>query len=199
MLTKTPILPSSVFVVSGGAKGITAQCAIKLAQHQPCKFILIGRSQVLENEPDFAHNCLAESTLKKRIMENLFSQGEKPTPILVQKVYNEITSSREIKNTLVAIQETGATVEYISVDITDIRTLQKKLAAVKYLGTITGIIHGAGNLADKLIENKTEHDLETVYAAKVQGLENLLACVDIHQLQHLILFRNWFLREYWSD
>ena len=188
MLTQTPILPSSVFVISGGAKGITAQCTIKLAQQQPCKFILIGRSQILENEPDFAHNCLAEFTLKKRIMEYIFARGEKPTPIFVQKVYNEITSSREIKNTLAAIQETGSTVEYISVDITDIRTLQNKLASVKYLGTITGIIHGAGNLADKLIENKTERDFETVYAAKVQGLENLLACVDIHQLQHLILF-----------
>ena len=56
------------------------------------------------------------------------------------------------------------------------------------LGPITGIIHGAGTLADKRIENKTEKDFETVYAAKVHGLENLLDCVPINQLQHLILF-----------
>jgi hypothetical protein len=40
MTTTVQVSPSSVFVVSGGAKGITAQCTIKLAQQQRCKFIL---------------------------------------------------------------------------------------------------------------------------------------------------------------
>ncbi|WP_414548493.1 SDR family NAD(P)-dependent oxidoreductase [Anabaena sp. CCY 0017] len=185
MTTQTQIRPSSVFVVSGGAKGITAQCAIKIAQHQPCKFILLGRSELLEIEPAFAQDCIEEPALKKRIMENLLSQGEKPTPMSVLKIYNKIVSSREIKKTLASIQETGAQAEYISVDVTNVADLQQKLAAV---GAITGIIHGAGNLADKLIEKKTEQDFEKVYTAKVQGLENLLTCVNLEQLQHLVLF-----------
>ncbi|MEH2022990.1 SDR family NAD(P)-dependent oxidoreductase [Nostoc sp.] len=188
-MTQTAQLsPSSVFVVSGGAKGITAECTIRLAQQQPCKFILLGRSELLETEPDYAQNS-DESALKKCIMENLLSQGEKPTPMNVQKIYNKITSSREIKRTLAAIEKTGAKAEYISVDVTDTPALQEKLAnAVQHLGPITGIIHGAGNLADKLIEKKTEQDFEKVYTAKVQGLENLLACVNPNQLQHLVLF-----------
>ncbi|WGV26160.1 SDR family NAD(P)-dependent oxidoreductase [Halotia branconii] len=189
MTTLTQINPSSVFVVSGGAKGITAECTIKLAQHQPCKFILLGRSEILETEPDFADDCLEESALKKRIMENLLTQGEKPTPMSVQKIYHQIAASREIKKTLAAIQKIGAQAEYISVDVTDKLALQEKLtAAVKRTGPITGIIHGAGNLADKLIEKKTEQDFEKVYAAKVQGLENLLSCVNLNQIQHLVLF-----------
>ncbi|MBE9049539.1 SDR family NAD(P)-dependent oxidoreductase [Nostocales cyanobacterium LEGE 11386] len=185
MTTQTQVRPSSVFVVSGGAKGITAQCAIKMAQHQPCKFILLGRSQLLEIEPAFVQDCFEEPALKKRIMENLLSQGEKPTPISVQKIYNQIISSREIKKTLAAIAATGAQAEYISVDVTNVADLQQKLAAVD---GITGIIHGAGNLADKLIEKKTDQDFEKVYTAKVQGLENLLSCVNLEQLQHLVLF-----------
>ncbi|YAF94178.1 MAG: SDR family NAD(P)-dependent oxidoreductase [Nodularia sp. CChRGM 3473] len=185
MTTQTQVRPSSVFVVSGGAKGITAQCAIKMAQHQPCKFILLGRSQLLEVEPAFVHDCFEEPALKKRIMENLLSQGERPTPISVQKIYKEIVSSREIKQTLAAIAATGAQAEYISVDVTNVADLQQKLAAVD---GITGIIHGAGNLADKLIEKKTDQDFEKVYTAKVQGLENLLSCVNLEQLQHLVLF-----------
>ncbi|WP_225894162.1 SDR family NAD(P)-dependent oxidoreductase [Atlanticothrix silvestris] len=189
MTILTQINPSSVLLVSGGARGITAECTIKLAQHQPCKFILLGRSEVLKTEPDFAHDCLEESALKKRIMENLLVQGEKPTPMSVQKIYHQIASSREIKKTLAAIQETGAQAEYINVDVTDKLALQEKLAiAVKRTGSITGIIHGAGNLADKLIEKKTEQDFEKVYAAKVQGLENILYCVNLNQIQHLVLF-----------
>jgi acyl transferase domain-containing protein len=189
MTTLSQVRPSSVFVVSGGAKGITAECAIKMAQHQPCKFILLGRSEVLETEPDFARDCLSESALKKCIMENLIAQGEKPTPMSVQKIYNNIASSREIKKTLAAIEETGAKAEYLSVDVTNVADLQQKLAAiVERTGAITGIIHGAGNLADKLIEKKTEQDFEKVYTAKVQGLENLLSCINPSQLQHLVLF-----------
>ncbi|MDZ8260001.1 SDR family NAD(P)-dependent oxidoreductase [Nostoc sp. ChiQUE01b] len=184
-MTQTAQLsPSSVFVVSGGAKGITAECTIRLAQQQPGKFILLGRSELLETEPDYAQDC-DDSALKKCIMENLLSQGEKPTPMNVQKIYNKITSSREIKKTLAAIEKTGAKAEYISVDVTDTQALQEKLANI---GSITGIIHGAGNLADKLIEKKTEDDFEKVYTAKVQGLENLLACINPNQLQHLVLF-----------
>lgn len=189
MSTATQVRPSSVFVVSGGAKGITAQCAIEMAQHQPCKFILLGRSEVLEDEPDFVRNCFDESALKKLIMQNLLTQGEKPTPMSVQKVYNKIVSSREIKKTLAAIQQTGAQAEYISADVTNVVELQQKLgAAVGRLGAITGIVHGAGNLADKLIEKKTDQDFEKVYTAKVQGLENLLSCVNPSQLEHLVLF-----------
>ena len=39
------VQPSSVVLVSGGARGITAQCVVKLAERADCKFILLlGRS-----------------------------------------------------------------------------------------------------------------------------------------------------------
>jgi len=183
------INPSSVFVVSGGAKGITAECTIKLAQQLPIKFILLGRSELLATEPEFAQDCWEEPALKKRIMQNLLSQGEKPTPIIVQKIFNQIQSSREIKQNLAAITATGGIAEYVSVDVTDTVALSEKLSAIaRRLGAITGIIHGAGNLADKLIEKKTEQDFEKVYTAKVKGLENLLSCIHPADLQHIVLF-----------
>ncbi|PCJ33990.1 MAG: polyketide synthase, partial [Moraxellaceae bacterium] len=53
---------------------------------------------------------------------------------------------------------------------------------------ITGIIHGAGVLADKYIEQKTVKDFDAVYSTKVQGMTALLNCVDASQLTHLVLF-----------
>ncbi|AKG23072.1 SDR family NAD(P)-dependent oxidoreductase [Calothrix sp. 336/3] len=189
MTTKTAITPASVLVVSGGAKGITAKCTIKLAQQYPCKFILLGRSKFSTDEPEFARNCDDEAALKKRIMEYLQATGEKPTPMSVKAIYNQISSSREIQATLTAIHQAGGQAEYLNADVTNLQELQQKLTqATAKLGRITGIIHGAGNLADKLIEKKTEEDFEKVYTAKVQGLENLLNCIPPHQLEHLILF-----------
>jgi NAD(P)-dependent dehydrogenase (short-subunit alcohol dehydrogenase family) len=179
---------TSVFLVSGGAKGITAECVIKLAQRYQCKFILLGRSSP-EPQPVWAEGCEGEAELKKRIMEYFQAQGEKPTPVMVQKKFQEISSQRAIAKTLKVIADSGAKAEYLSVDVTDAIALSEQLtAAVERIGAVTGIIHGAGNLADKRIEKKTIQDFETVYAGKVKGLANLLRCVPANQLRHLVLF-----------
>lgn len=180
---------TSVFVVSGGGRGIAAQCIIKLTQHYQCKSILLGRSSATSVEPNWARDCFDEAELKKRIVQDFLSQGEKPTPMTVQKVWNDIVSRREIAKTLQAIEQAGGQTEYLSVDITNLSHLQTELAAAtKRLGSITGIVHGAGNLADKLIEKKTEQDFEKVYAAKVKGLENLLHCISADRINYLVLF-----------
>ncbi len=180
---------SSLFLVSGGAKGITSECVIKLAQEYKCKFILIGSSEVIESEPSFAQDCFDESVLKKRIMEHQLSQGDKPIPKSVENEFKRICSSRKINQTLSRIKQAGGKAEYISADVTNSLVLNQKVSsAVEHLGTVTGIIHGAGKIADKLIENKTPEDFEKVFSAKVKGLENLLSCVDLNQIEFLVLF-----------
>ena len=189
MTRKSLLAPSSVILASGGGKGITAQCVIKLAQHTRCKFILLGRSSIEGVMPDYAGNGSDDAQLKRRIMEHLQTRGEKPTPQKVQKLFKAVASRKEIEKTLQAIQNAGGQAEYISVDVTNGTALREKLAEpVQRLGAITGIIHGAGSLADKLIEKKTAKDFETVYSPKVKGLENLLACVPVDQLDFLVLF-----------
>ncbi|GAX34611.1 type I polyketide synthase [Nodularia sp. NIES-3585] len=179
---------SQVFLVSGGAKGITAKCVIELAQRYQCRFILLGRSAA-EPEPVWAEGYLGEAELKKRIMEDFVAKADKPTPAMVQKKFQTIASRREIAATLQAIEQAGGQAEYLSVDVTDAIALSEQVAgAVERLGAVTGIIHGAGNLADKRIEKKTIQDFETVYAAKVKGLENLLRCIPDGELQYLVLF-----------
>ncbi len=178
----------SVFLVSGGGRGITAQCVIKLAKAFQCKFILLGRTERIA-EPAYAQGCVEEKELKPRIIKNIQAQGEKPTPVKVQKTLKAILAQREIEETLQAIVQAGGQVEYISADITDVVVLQEKLTAtVERFGSITGIIHGAGVLADKLIEKKTEQDFESVYSTKINGLQSMLACVNDSQLDHLVLF-----------
>lgn len=184
------VTSATVFAVSGGAKGITARCVVELARHYRCKFILMGRSALKDSEPAWAVGSTDDADLKKRAIADLQARGEKPTPALVNKAINAVYSQREIVTTLEEIKAAGGQAIYVSADITDATGVKAALTspAAQQLGTITGIIHGAGNLADKLIENKTEADFENVYAAKVQGLENLLAAIPANQLQYLVLF-----------
>jgi NAD(P)-dependent dehydrogenase (short-subunit alcohol dehydrogenase family) len=189
MKSRELVQSSSVVLVSGGARGITAQCVIKLAERAHCKFILLGRSSMEVSEPEGAKNCQEEAALKQCILDDLKAKGEKPTLQKVQKVFKGIQAKREIEKTLQTVQRAGGQAEYVQVDITNAAELQEKLAEpIHRLGRVSGIIHGAGNLADKLIEKKTVHDFETVFASKIDGLENMLHSAPVSQLQFLVLF-----------
>jgi NAD(P)-dependent dehydrogenase (short-subunit alcohol dehydrogenase family) len=185
-----PLLrPNSVVLVSGGARGITAECVIHLAQRSGSKFILLGRSSLDDPIPAIPDTIQGDVEIKRWIAQDLQKMGELPVPAKIQKIYRAVLSHREIHKTLKAVDDAGSVAEYVSVDISNKASLQERLApAVHRLGPITGIIHGAGSLADKMIEKKTEKDFETVYSPKVTGLENMLACVSPKQLDFLVLF-----------
>ena len=184
------ISKDSVFLVSGGAKGVTAHCVIRLAREYGSKFILLGRSAYEPAaEPAWAQGIDDDVVLKKAAMQQLQAQGDKPTPVKVQQLLKPIYSLREIQQTLNAIEAAGGKAEYVSVDVTDAKAVQAAVApAVKNLGKVTGIIHGAGVLADKFIEQKTLEDFNAVYRTKIDGLTAMLSCVDENSLQHLVLF-----------
>ena len=59
----------TVLLVSGGAKGVTAECIIRLAQSHPARFIVTGRSQIMD-EPAWARG-LENDALQKASIESV--------------------------------------------------------------------------------------------------------------------------------
>jgi len=186
---KTTVTKDSVFLVSGGAKGVTATCVKEIAKTFACKFILLGRSSNDFDIPAFAKNEDNEGTLKRLIMTDLKEKGEAPSLPKVKSIYNQIVSKKEIQDTLDTIASYGAKAVYLKGDVTNAASYKLELAKITaQLGQITGVIHGAGRLADKYIQDKTEQDFDNVLSVKLDGLLSLLQSVNIHKLDHLILF-----------
>jgi NAD(P)-dependent dehydrogenase (short-subunit alcohol dehydrogenase family) len=189
MTNKQVINKKSVVLVSGGARGITAQCTIKLAQQHPANYILLGRSSINESLPEWVEKAGDDADLKRLIMGKLVENGEKPTPQMIDKQFKKIRSQQEIEKTLSSIQETGSSVEYVDVDVSNTVMMRERLAEpIQRLGEVTGVIHGAGSLADRLIERKTVNDYETVISPKINGLKNLLEVAPVKNLDFLVLF-----------
>ncbi|SER96007.1 type I polyketide synthase [Streptomyces qinglanensis] len=166
-----------VFLVTGGARGITAWCVTALAAHRPCRFVLLGRTPLadvpawaagLDSFPDLRAACAART------------DGD--ADAWAQKLQGQ----RELHGTLAALRETGARAEYVSADVTDPEAVRSALAP--YTEQITGIIHGAGVLADQPLPEKTPQDIERVVATKLTGLANVLEALDADRLRRLILF-----------
>ncbi|MCY0954258.1 SDR family NAD(P)-dependent oxidoreductase, partial [Streptomyces sp. H27-S2] len=174
-----------LLVVTGGARGITADCLQALVEARPAGLLLLGRSQV-GTEPDWARG-LEGAALKGAIVKRITAVGEKPTPRGVEAVYREVTGSRDVRANLDRLRATGANVEYLVVDITDAAAVRDALAP--YAARVTGVVHGAGVLADRLISDKTPEEIQRVLGTKLLGLGHVLdALRGTAALRHLVFF-----------
>jgi NAD(P)-dependent dehydrogenase (short-subunit alcohol dehydrogenase family) len=174
------------FLVTGGGKGITALNTIALANTYQCQFTLIGRSEVLSDEPVWASGIEDEKSLKSAALEHFRSTDQKITPKEIDRELNRILSSREINQTLSRIRQSGGVCEYVQVDISNSSDVKTKLKGK--VQDITGVIHGAGALADKYIQDKSEADFDLVYGVKVGGIKNIFQRIPPDQLKYLVLF-----------
>src|SRR5205823_5153009 len=174
-----------VLVVTGGARGVTAQCLAELTAHWPVGVVILGRT-ALSEEPEWAAGLTDVAPLKAAIVKQIASTGEKPTPRAVEKIYRDIVGQREVRGTIERLTANGSGVTYLPVDIGDEAALTRALAP--YRQRITGVVHGAGVLADKLIVDKAPEDVRRVLDTKLTGLANVLAALQGADLAHLVFF-----------
>lgn len=175
----------TLFLVTGGGKGITAENAVALADAFGSRFLLLGSSPLRE-EPGWAEGASGEKELKSRAVQHLQDQGKKGHPREIGRMARRVQSSREIRSTLARISAAGGSAEYLAADLTDREALHRALAP--HADQIQGLLHGAGALADKYIGEKKEADFELVYGVKTDGLRHLLDLIPAEQLEFVILF-----------
>ena len=100
-----------------------------------------------------------------------------------------IERNRAALRNIEAMEEAGSTVEYFAVDIRDADAVTELLDEVrKEYGPVKGIIHGAGVLADRLIEDKTADQFNEVYGTKIDGVQALLAAAREDDVRFMVFF-----------
>ena len=191
-----------LFLVSGGARGITAACVVGMARRFGCGFVLLGRTPLVP-PPDWAEPGIDDAALKQRIAATITARGERPLPATIQRAWRDLRACEEIAATLRSVTEAGGRARYVCADVADEAGLRAALqpsppAPLPHgeggwggegaLGPITGIIHGAGALADRRIEQKTGADFDAVLGPKIGGLRSLLAVAPPDGLRYLVIF-----------
>ncbi|MFF5897469.1 SDR family NAD(P)-dependent oxidoreductase [Streptomyces argenteolus] len=176
--------PDSVIVATGGARGVTAAALLDLARTHRPRIVLLGRSEPTE-EPAGLAAATDEAALTRALAER---SGTK-APAVIGAEVRAILAAREIRSTVAALEGAGSQVRYVTVDVRDGGQLRTVLEGVRRdWGPITGVVHGAGVLADKLIADKTDEQFESVLATKVGGLRALLAATEGDPLDTIVLF-----------
>ena len=180
--------PQDVILVTGGARGVTATCIIELAERTKARFALLGRSAITP-WPDDLEAGLDEKALRGALAARAKAKGEKVSPAALNKQARALLSGAEIRATLSAIEQAGGQALYVPTDVADPAALKAALDNIQStLGPVTGLVHGAGVLADKLIREKTRAQVETVFAPKIAGLEALMSVLDTGQLKTIAFF-----------
>jgi len=161
----TALDESSIVLVTGGARGITAKAAIALANRYGCKIELVGRSPL----PGKEDPVLAAAQDAKALRTVLAKAGG--TPAIIEARVARVLADREIRATLATL---GDRATYHAVDVRSPELGELIDDLYERHGRIDAVIHGAGILEDKLIRHKTPESFERVFATKLVGARTLV-------------------------
>ncbi|MEU1511396.1 SDR family oxidoreductase [Streptomyces sp. NPDC005811] len=165
----------SVVVLTGGARGITAQFAAALAGAARCRLELLGRTPAPDG-PEAPDTAAARTTAELRSV--LAARGGLK-PAEINRAAELLLAQREITATLTELGALGARVRYRSVDF---REPEAVVQAVKEIhaehGRLDGVVHAAGIIEDRLIAEKTAESFQRVYGTKATGADALLTALE---------------------
>lgn len=173
----TPGAPSlgvdDVVLVTGGARGVTAACVVAMARKYKSGFVLLGRTPLEDDSFHLYPGITEEAALKRAILDREF--GGKAKPKELESVARQVLSQREIRDTLQQLEAAGARALYLAGDVRDEKQMKANLKTVEQkLGKVTSLVHGAGVLADRKIEEKTDEQFDGVFGTKIDSLVLLM-------------------------
>jgi acyl transferase domain-containing protein/NAD(P)H-dependent flavin oxidoreductase YrpB (nitropropane dioxygenase family)/ABC-type nitrate/sulfonate/bicarbonate transport system substrate-binding protein/NAD(P)-dependent dehydrogenase (short-subunit alcohol dehydrogenase family) len=182
--------PASVILVTGGARGITAEVARELSERYQPTLLLVGRTPLPPpDESPETQELDSPRELKAAIMEQMRDRGAAITPAKVEAAYNQLLKEREIRENLRAMQSAGATVRYRQIDVCDEQAFGDLIDEIyRDYGRLDGVIHGAGIVEDKFIEDKTPDSFDRVFDTKVRSALLLTRKLQLDELSFLIFF-----------
>jgi hypothetical protein len=173
------------WLVTGGARGVTAACARELGRRHGVSLVLVGSTKPVAVEPGWLElSEAAHRDLKSKVMLEAKRRGDEP-----RQAWAAIEKSIEIARSLAALAAAGVAARYEACDLADAAAVRGLVARVaRDLGPIRGIVHGAGWESACRFEKKTPESLARTVGPKCAGLEHLLAAVDGRSLEMLAAF-----------
>lgn len=182
---RVPLGAGDLVVVTGGARGVTSAAVRALAGATRAPFLLLGRTSLVD-EPAAARGITEPAILKAALAQHLGSQA---TPRSLQALYDSVLHGREIRATISDLRAVGSFADYRAVDVRDAGAVRAHVAdAIAEHGPVRAVVHGAGVLADRWLEDLTPEQVAAVLETKLGGLAAVMSAIDPTALKALALF-----------
>ena len=163
---KSQVTRGGVWLVSGGARGITALVALTMAEKYDLKLVLLGTAPVPAIDDATRELGIANrSGLRRECMKR--AQADKRNPL---EAWRNMEKAIEIDATLAEAKRRNVTVMYRCVDVSDVVAVNGVVAKVKeQWGQIRGVLHGAGSGQDARFDRKRADKVDQCIGSKVDG------------------------------
>ena len=172
------------WVISGGARGITAACALELGAVR-AEAALVGASPLSPIDPawrDLSDEALKQ--LKSSIMTHGRREGETP-----DRAWDRVQACIERDLCCGPLPRRVLPPFTTSCDVGDRAALAAVLDSIRKTdGPIEGVVHGAGIDRSTRFERKGRENVEATIAAKVDGAYHLIALTRQDPVRHFIGF-----------
>ncbi|GAA4966674.1 hypothetical protein GCM10023205_34150 [Yinghuangia aomiensis] len=168
-----PLGPGSVVLLTGGARGITAQAALGFARAYGCHIELVGRTPAPGPEDPATAAAPDRTALRAALAAARFGK-----PAEIETAVSGILAGREVAATLAELGAHAASVRLHATDVRDPAALHAVVADVYARhGRLDGIVHGAGVLDDRLLADKSHDAFARVFTTKVAAAHTLADAV----------------------
>jgi NAD(P)-dependent dehydrogenase (short-subunit alcohol dehydrogenase family) len=174
-----------VWLVTGGARGVTAACGEGLARRFGARLALVGSTAPVAIDPGWLGlDTAGRKALGGRIMAEARQRGDDPLA-----ARRAVEKSLEITASLARFAAGGIDARYFPCDLADPTAARALVANVRReLGPICGLVHGAGFEAAGSFPTKTVAGLRATLGPKSAGLTNLLESLADEDLRFLVAF-----------
>ncbi|WP_179474881.1 type I polyketide synthase [Mycolicibacterium vinylchloridicum] len=177
-----------VVIVTGGARGVTAESALALARQHGLRLALLGRTPLREVSADEPSGTTA-AEIATALAASARARGEQLSLPQARAQAESLLAEREVRATLSTAEKQGTPARYFAASITDETALRGVLDEVRQnFGPIVGVVHGAGVLADKRLEDLDDDAFVKVFTTKLVGAEALLDATSTDELRFISLF-----------
>jgi acyl transferase domain-containing protein/NAD(P)H-dependent flavin oxidoreductase YrpB (nitropropane dioxygenase family)/NAD(P)-dependent dehydrogenase (short-subunit alcohol dehydrogenase family) len=173
-----------VLLATGGARGITARLALSLAR-PGMRVALAGRTPRVQE--DAALQPLQEdSQLRSHFIAT--AGRDSVSPLEIERRVAAVLRGREVARNLRAFQELGCRVSYHALDAAQPGQLAGLIQQLqREEGRLDAVLHGAGVIEDRLLQDKTEDSFDRVFRTKVDSLLQLQQALPAEGLRLLML------------
>ncbi|QDV40774.1 Mycocerosic acid synthase [Stieleria neptunia] len=160
-----------VWVITGGARGVTAKIAKAIGQQFGVKLHLIGSSPLPEIDDGWRDlDPDQRKRLRAEVVRKALEAGEVPI-----EAWSRVEKALEIDENLRDFADSGLDVTYHACDVSDHHALETLLDQIRQSdGSIDGIVHGAGYEKAASFAKKKLSSVQRTIVAKVDGAISLM-------------------------
>ena len=177
-----------VWLVTGGARGITAEVASSVARNGG-RLLLVGKTALPEAGADeFAG--LSGPALREALIARERASGKDVVPAAIEARMRGMLAGREIQHNLSRLRDAGAAaVEYHAADLRDEPAVRELLSSIySRYGRIDAVVHGAGVIEDKRVADKDPASFARVFDTKADSAYLLAQHLRLDALKLMVFF-----------